>query len=475
MSTCNVCEIKITRNRPLSINDNTCSECFPKIKDNNYNLKLSDAIIVYDDNTDDKPDKESEINDTPDMVFIKGSGKNIPLIYDNELDIELEPDNFVETKHDFKNALLASLYSQVEFLRNESEEKNAINNNNIKLLHDEIEFLREELREKNVLIKMLMDTNNENNRQGKSIPIVNTSYADKSCAPMKIVDYDDSDVEDETENNIQGRSTDLNSTPVDISKHRYTLSSTQVSTPTNDSSSSTHEDTSLGSFNDGRYLYADRYKWEKHSSGVASRILNKMGFSGKGLGKTENGITEPITTCNMGTFHQSKSVKDEGSNRKLLYVLSSSMLNQMDGERLSNNDVEVRVQCHGGCTIRCLYSHLPNVISSKPEYILLHIGSNDCSNKTSDEVLNEMKKLLHHLKLLLPLCIIILSLPLVRSDNKTAAAVQKNLNVKMRKLFYPFLDNSNITHDHLGKKGLHLNGHGTKKMARNIICLIKRL
>ena len=461
MSTCNVCEIKITRNRPLSINDNTCSECFPKIND---------------DNTDDDSDyKESEVNDIPDLISITASGKNIPLIYDNELDIEIEPDNIMETKHDFKNTLLASLYSQVEFLRNESEEKNAINKSNIKLLHDEIEFLREELREKNVLIKMLMDTNNKNNRQGKYIPIVNASYADKSCAPTKIVDYDDSDDEDETENKFLDKSTDLNSTPVDISKHRYTLNSTPVSTPTNDSSSSTHECTSLASSNDGRYMYSERYKWEKHSSGVASRILNKMGFSGKGLGKTENGITEPITTDNMGTFNKSKTIKDEGTKRKLLYVLSSSMLNQMDGERLSNNDVEVRVQCHGGCTIRCLYSHLPNVISSKPEFILLHIGSNDCSSKTSDEVLNEMKKLLHHLKLLLPFCIIILSLPLVRADNKTAAAVQKNLNVKIRKLFYPFLDNSNITHDHLGKKGLHLNGHGTKKMARNIICLIKRL
>lgn len=61
MSTCNVCEIKITRNRPLSINDNTCSECFPKIND---------------DNTDDDSDyKESEVNDIPDLISITASGK----------------------------------------------------------------------------------------------------------------------------------------------------------------------------------------------------------------------------------------------------------------------------------------------------------------------------------------------------------------------------------------------------------------
>ena len=36
------------------------------------------------------------------------------------------------------------------------------------------------------------------------------------------------------------------------------------------------------------------------------------------------------------------------------------------------------------------------------------------------------------------------------------------------------LDNSNIIEYDLGKKGLHFNRHGTKKMAGNIISLIKR-
>ena len=120
-------------------------------------------------------------------------------------------------------------------------------------------------------------------------------------------------------------------------------------------------------------------------------------------------------------------------------------------------------------------SHLPKVINRKPDYILLHIGSNDCSNnKISDVVFNELKLLIEHIKELLPCCAIILSSPLVRADNTTGSAIQKNLKVKMRNLYLPCLDNSNITHDYLSKKGLHLNEHGTKKMAKNIISLIKR-
>ena len=40
--------------------------------------------------------------------------------------------------------------------------------------------------------------------------------------------------------------------------------------------------------------YDGKIPWEKHSSGFASKMLNKYGYQGNGLGKFENGIKEPI-------------------------------------------------------------------------------------------------------------------------------------------------------------------------------------
>ena len=123
-----------------------------------------------------------------------------------------------------------------------------------------------------------------------------------------------------------------------------------------------------------------------------------------------------------------------------------------------------------------MYNHLPNVLAKNPDYILLHVSTNDCMSKTSDEVLLDLTKIKQHIETLLPSCTLIISQPIVRADNNKAAQIVKNLNTKIKRSISGMkLDNSNIKVKHLGTKGLHLNGYGTRMMAGNIISLIRRL
>ena len=215
---------------------------------------------------------------------------------------------------------------------------------------------------------------------------------------------------------------------------------------------------------------------EKHSSGFASKMLHKMGFRGKGLGKSENGIREPIKVERKDRFNaEAASKQKRDANRKLTVILSDSMLNQLDEKRLSNKYHEVKVKCHSGCTTNCMYTHIPSVIALKPDYVLLNIGTNDCTNIISDEILKRIQKLKQYIEKKLPSCIVYISLPTERSDNQIANAIVRNLNRKLKKTDLLLLENSNITARHIGRKGLHFNDNGTKEMASNIISLIKRL
>ena len=102
----------------------------------------------------------------------------------------------------------------------------------------------------------------------------------------------------------------------------------------------------------------ERFLWEKYSTGVVSEIMEKMGFKEKGLGKAENG--DPITVEKKDRFKSTSEKKRKvRGNHEVVYVLTDSMLNQLNQEKLSRK-YKVIVQCHGRYTIRCVYAHLPH-------------------------------------------------------------------------------------------------------------------
>ena len=161
------------------------------------------------------------------------------------------------------------------------------------------------------------------------------------------------------------------------------------------------------------------------------------------MGKNEDGIMEAINIDQIR--NQNPPV------RKLIYILSDSMLRGIDEQRLCNKWYEVKKHCHGGCTVECMQSHLKKLMLCKPEYVLLHIGTNNCVDSTSDEVLNKLKGLKKVIEKRLPSCTVYISLPTVRTDDTRANIIIRNLNVKLRKLNYLVMDNSNIKECYLGK------------------------
>ena len=156
---------------------------------------------------------------------------------------------------------------------------------------------------------------------------------------------------------------------------------------------------------------------------------------------------------------------------RIMCVLSDSMLNQINGDRLSDKK-DVKVMCCSGCTVKCMYTHLPDVFVLNPKHIVLHIGTNYSVSKTSDQVLSEINSLKSYIEKVLPTCNVIISTPIVRADDPKANTILKNLNIKLKRFRFNIMDNSNIKLTHIARKGLHLSKQGAKIMSSNLISLI---
>ena len=161
--------------------------------------------------------------------------------------------------------------------------------------------------------------------------------------------------------------------------------------------------------------------------------------------------------------------------RKTILIASDSMFSQLDGKRLSKNGHKVKVRPFKGSTINDMYHYLYPLLQKQPEYVILHVGTNDCADYTSDVVLERLLLLKEHIELKVTGVKVIISEPMERFDDNGKAMRVRNLIRKLNNKNVPLLKNSNIIRKHIGKKGLHLNDYGNARCAMNIISLIKGL
>ena len=121
-----------------------------------------------------------------------------------------------------------------------------------------------------------------------------------------------------------------------------------------------------------------------------------------------------------------------------------------------------------------MYDFLKPHIKKKPTNIILHISSNDSTQKSADKIIEEIKNLKLYIESVLPKVRLYLSCPIVRTDNNRANLSLREVDLYMKSLNYS-VKNDNIDNTCLGRKGLHLNLKGSGRLAINFISLMRRL
>ena len=135
----------------------------------------------------------------------------------------------------------------------------------------------------------------------------------------------------------------------------------------------------------------------------------------------------------------------------------------------------MKVRPFPGAKIKDMHSYLIPLIEKKPKYIIVHVSTNDAIDKSSIELTNELMQLKEFIEISLPGSVVILSFPIIRLDNNQADSNLIKLRENLVSLNINAIENNNITKEHLGKFGLHLNAKGSGRLAMNYISCIRHL
>ena len=143
------------------------------------------------------------------------------------------------------------------------------------------------------------------------------------------------------------------------------------------------------------------------------------------------------------------------------------MINNIEEERLRRYKAKV-VPCPGA-SIKDMYKHVTPLLNKNPEQVIIHVGTNDAPFKTSEDIVKDLQMLRAYTENNLPArSKVIISTPIMRSDNKLANSRIREVNSAFKTLPNTIL-NDKFDGQCLGRKGLHLNRRGSGKLAANFI------
>ena len=118
-------------------------------------------------------------------------------------------------------------------------------------------------------------------------------------------------------------------------------------------------------------------------------------------------------------------------------------------------------------------NNIKPILKRQPDYIILHVGTNNATNVTAPDILDILLRLKSTILDACKTCTVIISQPTLHSDNGKVALTNHYLCNLLEEVNIDIVKNHNTGSKHLGCKGLHFNPHETSRLALNLKATIR--
>jgi hypothetical protein len=195
-----------------------------------------------------------------------------------------------------------------------------------------------------------------------------------------------------------------------------------------------------------------------------------------------NGQQKQMPTKSYGS-EQSQHVRQQDpvvtrrtsmtKTRSRVAVLGDSMIKHINPRQLQNGvKPKIAVKTFPGATIADMSHYAKPTLSTAPDEIILHIGTNDLKAKTPEAVINAAANLGESITQLHKDTKLTFSEIITRVDDESLTRKVTLYNSLLAKLClernWQLISHNNIDKSHLNSYGLHLNKNGTSILAKNI-------
>ena len=395
---------------------------------------------------------------------------------DQNKGIDLKEDQLDESI----NMQLPNDRSIIDLIKENMEQEKKWNVEVISMLRDQIDYLKNDIIHKNTLIEQLICNENKSNNTIPSLPsadadnnILECSNISTPCANS--VSTNGTNISTSNNNSYTSDDVKIKNTPDDINWKEVRNKRQKSKLKRN---SEMKFNVPLENYYRTLIVDTESDFETEFTNHVPAHIHHRNPLTYQENIKRPNPVinnkqeNDKIVYNNPKHIPGNSSYANIATSGKKVLLLSDSICSRIkmkEFNRELKNGRAYRKQFPGATSKEMAHYVIPTLAKDSPDTVIIHTGTNDLRNTENEHIIKNIMDIVD-------LCakqgvnnILVSAITFREQFNEKVSTINNFLLHKQTLHNFTFIENNNITREHMWKDKIHLNTHGTINIANNFI------